>query len=188
MNKLNIQKKTLELDNIRYSKKHTLFEVSKYYDLNRLYGVYNKWMETFSESELEFNTYDHTYKGITGFDQHQELTLSYTQIDDYMKCPFKYYLKHILNVDEFIGNFKTEIGILFHDILEHSNQDINLDDYKEEIFNKFETYKDRYFAEKVLPDVLKVIKKNNELHQVTLLNKIATKLKYFHFFCYLVIL
>ena len=172
--KLGIKEKKGKLKNVRYSKKHTLFEVSKYRDLERLYGVSNKWIDTFKNEELGFNTYDHLYKRINSFDKNQELVLSYTQIDDYMKCPFMYYLKHILHIDEFIGNFKTEIGTLFHNILEESNiKEINIDDYREEILSKFTTYKDRYFAEKVLPQVLRVIKKNNDFHNITNLNNIS---------------
>lgn len=172
--KLGIVMEKKELNSIRYSKVFAEFEVSKYLDLNKLYGVDNKWINTFTIEELGFNIYDHNYKKIVSFDKNQQIELSYTQIDDFMKCPFKYYLKHILRVDEFIGSFKTEIGTLFHNILEESNtKEINLDDYKEVIYNTFKTYKDRYFAEKVLPQVLKVVKKVKEFHNSTILDNIS---------------
>ena len=174
INKLNMKLVTGKLDNIRYSKKSSIYEVSKYYDLNRLYGVINKWMDTFSKDELEFNSYDHLYKGLTTYNCDKELVLSYTQIDEYMKCPFKYYLKYILNIDEFVGSFKTEIGTMFHNILEASNNSVvDLNVYYDEIIKKFETYKDKYFANKILPEVLNVIKKNNEFHNITRLNDIS---------------
>lgn len=173
IDKLGINKRKCVLGNVRYSHKSTEFEVAKYYDLNRLYGVSNKWIDTFSKDELGFNTYDHQFMGVSSFDKDQELVLSYTQVNNYNKCPFMYYLKYVLNIDEFIGDFSTEIGTLFHNILEDSNsKDINLDDYKDEILKHFTTYKDRYFAEKVLPQVLRVIKKNKEFHSVTELDNI----------------
>ena len=41
------------------------------------------------------------------------------------------------------------------------------------VLNSFETYKDRYFAEKLLPQVLRVINKNNDFHNTTMLNNIS---------------
>ena len=173
IDKLKISKKPGVLSNVRYSFENAKFEVAKYYDLNRLYGVSNKWLNTFNKDELGFNTYNHQFMRFDSFDKEQELVLSYTQINNYNKCPFMYYLKHVLKVDEFIGDFSTEIGTLFHKILEDSNsKEINLDDYKDEVLKHFTTFKERYFAEKVLPQVLRVIKKNQEFHNVTELNKI----------------
>ena len=79
--------------------KSTEFEVAKYYDLNRLYGVSNKWIDTFTKDELGFNTYDHQFMGVSSFDKDQELVLSYTQVNNYNKCPFMYYLKYVLNFE-----------------------------------------------------------------------------------------
>ena len=52
-----------------------------------------------------------------------ELTLSYSSIDNYYKCAFKYYLNNILKIDEFEETFYTIIGSLFHYVLSKMNND-----------------------------------------------------------------
>ncbi len=101
--------------------------------LASLKDEYNKYGTTsddlFSLSttyqDLPYNTYDHTFKGISINDLHQflnnKLSLSYTKVDNYFKCPFSYYVNYILNLNIYEDTFYQKIGTLFHAVLEKFN-------------------------------------------------------------------
>lgn len=92
-----------ELDNlIKYGQKSN--------DLSLLYNSFNidylKYSNKFTELDKDF--FLKTIKN---------LSLSYTSIDNYYHCAFKYYLTNILKLDKYEENFNTKIGTLFHYIL-----------------------------------------------------------------------
>ena len=93
---------------------------------------------------------------------------TYNKMKYYIECPFKYFLSKILKIDEFDGNFDTELGTLFHKILEDSlEKEIDLNNYLDDLNEKFTTNKERYFASKCLPQVLDVIAFNKEFDSTT---------------------
>lgn len=171
IDKLNIELVDGVIDNNRYSVKQTEFEVAKYKDLYNSYGEFNKWMNTFTNEELKFNIYNHLFKGLTSHNPFDVISLSYTKVNEYNSCPFKYFVSRILNANVFTGDFKTELGNLFHQILEDSfSKDIKLEDYNQIIEEKFKTYKEKYFVNKLLPQVLDVISKNDYFKNDTMLS------------------
>lgn len=171
IDKLNIELVDGVIDNNRYSVKQTEFEVAKYKDLYNSYGEFNKWMNTFTNEELKFNIYNHLFKGLTSHNPFEVISLSYTKVNEYNSCPFKYFVSRILNANVFTGDFKTELGNLFHQILEDSfSKDIKLEDYNQIIEEKFKTYKEKYFVNKLLPQVLDVISKNDYFKNDTMLS------------------
>lgn len=171
IDKLNIELVDGVIDNNRYSVKQTEFEVAKYKDLYNSYGEFNKWMNTFTNEELKFNIYNHLFKGLTSHNPLEVISLSYTKVNEYNSCPFKYFVSRILNANVFTGDFKTELGNLFHQILEDSfSKDIKLEDYNQIIEEKFKTYKEKYFVNKLLPQVLDVISKNDSFKNDTMLS------------------
>ena len=101
--------------------------------LASLKDKYNKFGTTSEElydlsttyKDLPYNTYDHTFKGILKEDLHKylkdKLTLSYTKVDNYYKCPFSYYITYILKLNIFDEAFHLDIGNLFHAVLEKFN-------------------------------------------------------------------
>jgi len=66
-------------------------------------------------------SYDNKFKGIKAekirafFDN--KLTLSYTSMNRYYQCAFRYYLTYIMKVDKFEDTFQTTVGNIFHKIL-----------------------------------------------------------------------
>ena len=169
IDKLNIKKEEYKFSNIRYSNSYAEIETAKYIDLNRLYGVKNKWMNSYSEKELGYGIYDNKFKGLTNYYNNEPILLSYSAINEYNKCPFKYYVKRILNASEFTDNFNTLLGSLYHKVLEEAkDKEIDLTEYEKLIDEIFETEKEKFFARKLLPQVIDVIKKNNEFKYNTL--------------------
>ena len=45
-------------------------------------------------------------------------TLSYTSLESFNECGFKYYLSKVMNLDLYLETFKTIIGKIVHHILE----------------------------------------------------------------------
>ncbi len=106
-----------------------------------------------------------------------ELTLSYSSIDNYYKCAFKYYLSNILKIDLYEETFMTIIGNLFHEVLRHMNDDdFNFSNqYNLFLKDKTFTYKEQFFLNKLkdeLENIIEVIRKqemiigfNNKLYE-----------------------
>ena len=78
-------------------------------------------------NNLPYNSYDHSYKNINKEDLSDyisnKLTLSYSSLNNYYKCPFSYYIENILKLNIYEETFYQIVGTLFHNILEKLNFD-----------------------------------------------------------------
>ena len=72
--------------------------------------------------DIPYNSYDNQFKGISVHFLKKklqgELTLSYTNLEMYQECAFRYYVSKILRLDIFLENFKTILGSIMHHVLE----------------------------------------------------------------------
>ena len=152
-NKINLTKK---LDNLI---KYGILD-------NTLPILYNNYQD------IPYLTYNNNF---TGIDKNllkkyldEKLKLSYSTMDNYYRCSFRYYLASILKLDIFEEKFTTFIGSLFHHILELAlKRDIDIDeeinkylvDNEKELNNK-----EKFFLEKLkkeLEFIIKTIKKQS---------------------------
>lgn len=157
-----------KISSTRYSLKQAQLEVAKYKDLYRLYGVNNQYINNFSDEQLRYMKYDHHFKELPDYHNDAFVRLSYTQIDEYNKCPFQYFVKRVLKTNIFEDSFETRLGSLFHKILEDSiSKSIELMDYKEEILETFKSKKEQFFVKLLLPQIKDVLKKNADFDNVT---------------------
>ena len=123
LNELNLK----EVDSLNYSYNYS--KEFNNYRVSSLLDTYYKYHEedkdfTFLTTNIDTSKYtifDHKFKGINR--PITPYSLSYSSIDDLAKCPFKYYLKHILKLDSFDENFNTKIGNIFHNVLKDSYSD-----------------------------------------------------------------
>ncbi len=123
LNELNLK----EVDSLNYSYNYS--KEFNNYRVSSLLDTYYKYHEedkdfTFLTTNIDTSKYtifDHKFKGINR--PITSYSLSYSSIDDLAKCPFKYYLKHILKLDSFDENFNTKIGNIFHNVLKDSYSD-----------------------------------------------------------------
>ena len=163
INKLSLNVVDGPVSLIRYSKNALENEIAILYDQKRLFGIDNGYLETFDEEEIRYMEYDHLFKKIPNYYNNEKITLSYTQINEYNKCPFQYFVKRVLKANIFENSFESNLGSLYHKILEDSlRKTIDLSSYEEDIKTMFLTNKERFFVSFLLPQVLDVIKKNNE--------------------------
>ncbi|MBQ8472261.1 MAG: PD-(D/E)XK nuclease family protein [Bacilli bacterium] len=121
-------KLTTKLDNLlKYGVKEN--------DLSSLFNTY---------SSIPYLTYDNKFTGINNF-KLNKLTLSYTSLDNYYHCKFRYYIDNILKLNIYEDTFKIYIGNLFHFILSKIFED-NFNFLYE--FNNY--IKDKEFTKKEL--------------------------------------
>ncbi len=179
ISELNLTSIIPNISNKRYSEKLTKYEIGTYYDDEMKYGIKNKYLATFSKEELKYGIFNNKFKEFSLGGENEELKLSYTKINEYNNCPFKYYLKSVLNINDYEDSFNLNLGILFHEILEDSNDsEIDLKDYDEFIKEKFSTPSNNHFFLKEIKQVFDVIAKNQSFLENTLYNKVLVEEKF----------
>lgn len=132
-------------------------------DLSLLYNNYK---------DIPYNTYNNKFTGIDNV-LNNKLTLSYSSIDNYFKCGFKYYIENFLKINIYEEKFANIIGSLFHYVLEKAfKPNFNLDNIYNEYLknlNKDFNSREKLFL-KTLKDELKLIIDtiNKQLKLITL--------------------
>lgn len=149
------------------------------------YGSISEGLDMYYNNyKIDYMKYDNTFKGIdinTLYEyMHNKLLLSYTSMNNYYKCAFKYYIANILKLDIFEESFATHLGSIFHHILEivlDNDIDINEEIEKYISDNNIElSIKDRFFLDKLkeeLPNIINIIKDHE--NNSKLLNKYYEK-------------
>lgn len=148
-----------------YSDKANKSLYTMYLDDYVKYGIKDKNLDLLYSNYDKNNylEYDNKFSGIDKDSLldylNNELTLSYSSIDNYYKCGFKYYLSNILKVDEFTETFYTVIGSLFHFVLSKINEDnFDLDkEYNYFLKDKEFSNKERFFLDKLKNNLVFII-------------------------------
>ena len=155
-----------------YSKKDSLFlltkmedELSLYNTISDNYYIYKNSLDN-SNYKIFSNKYTLIDKNNLYDYLNNTLNLSYSSLNNYNKCSFKFYLANILKIDKYEETFEAFIGSVFHDVLEKCF--INDLPVKEEIINyvkmknKVLNAKESFFLNKEEEDIkytLEVLKK-----------------------------
>lgn len=124
---------------------------------------------------LPYNTYQHSFTGINKNDfkeyLNNHLTLSYSSIDKYNRCPFSYYANYILNLNIYEETFFQIIGTLFHKILETFNQNnLSYDELWDKEVNDIEhdfTPKEEFFLKRLKKELAFIIETISEQENFT---------------------
>lgn len=105
-----------------YSKKEMLYYYSINEDFYRHYLSNLKFYPALKDKTPDIDEYlsfNHSYKTSTKYLNLKKVVLSYTLLNDYSLCPFRYYLNHILKIDPFVENSYAKIGNFAHEIIQH---------------------------------------------------------------------
>ena len=146
--------KNHEFKNISYSEINDKINLTKKLDSLIKFNIKDDTLETlYSNYEIPYNTYDNKYTKIDKNDLlsyiDNKLLLSYSSLDNYYHCAFKYYINNILKLNPYEETFYTIIGSLFHHVLENALK--NNDDYKkywdEYINNLTLSNKEKFFID-----------------------------------------
>lgn len=156
------------------------------YNLGIMLDNYIKYGEKTQEQDIllntypdfKYQTYDNKYNQI---DFNEEFTLSYSKINSYYECPFKYYCENILHLNKYEETFDTHLGSLCHYILSKiydKNFDFNL--AKEE-YLKTSTIKltneNKVFQDKILEELKQAISYILSMQLITKYQEIETERK-----------
>ena len=149
-----------------YSSKINKYRLSKNIDNLIKYNEQNDNISLlYNNYDIPYSKYSNKYsyidsKKIRDY-LNNTLTLSYSSMNNYYNCSFRFYLSSILKLDIFEDRLSTYIGSLLHYILSKAFLD-NFDfdkcaKYYLENNPYQESYKNNYFINKVLDDLKEVI-------------------------------
>lgn len=158
----NDNKHSHSLNKYKYSL--MLDELNKYgtldNDIDAMYTTYGN---------NDYVTYDNSFKK---YDLKKDnVSLSYTSMDEYNKCAFAYYLDRILKVDENEDSFSSYIGSVAHYVLQKILKDESLDfddlwDEACQIYKvEFKSNKEEFFALKIKEEIredVAIIRRQNQ--------------------------
>lgn len=128
-----IEEENMKIEKIMsdYTVSHTYnkMKLVEYLDLFNKYGQLHKDLNLLY-TNVELNNYRSYQNQFTGISEESlknylngKLLLSYTSLDNYYRCGFRYYLSNILKIDKFESTFYTKIGTIFHQILKDCFKD-----------------------------------------------------------------
>ena len=169
---------------ISYSNINSKIRLSKYLDDFIKYGTRSNYLDLlYSNFDINYLSYDNKFTGIDNKKLLEklkpELVLSYSSIDNYFHCAFKYYLSSILKLDKYEETFNTTIGSLFHYILSicfRKNFDFE-SEYNKYVSNLVLSEKEEFFIDKLKNELYLVITEVKKLHNETGLTKLLLEHK-----------
>ena len=121
--------------------------------------------------KIQYQHYNNQFTGISNLKLYKfldnKIVLSYSSIDNYYKCQFRFYLNNILKITPFEETFAIKIGNIFHHILEKYNlPDFQYEfEFEREINQMNFTSKEKVFLGKLKKDlkfVIDTIQKQNK--------------------------
>lgn len=170
---LEVIKENLNYSN--YSSKLNKILLTEYIDNLIKYNEKNKYLDLlYSNYNINYKKYDNKYniisKEIFYKYLNNTLNLSYSSMDNFYHCKFKFYLSNILKIDDYEDKLSTYIGNIYHYVLSKSfKENFNFN----ETVNYYITnnpypksYKNDYFINETLKElvnVIEVIKYQNTL-------------------------
>lgn len=165
LSEYNVLVKTDDLYKVEYSDKYNKKYLGELLDNYYMYGEKGKDLDLLFPYYhfFDYESYNHDFSSFTI--PKEELILSYSSIDDYALCPFKYYLKYVLKLDQFEESFSQKLGTLYHAVLASSYKD-NFD--FESSFNYQKSKldwdsKDEYFLNRLREELKLIIAWNKEM-------------------------
>ncbi len=134
----------------------------------------------------DYCSYSNLFKGLNKeqIKKLNEVKLSYTRMNDFYLCRFRYYLDYILGITDNAGNYNTRIGNLCHEVLKdlYTERDFDFDrswdrayrneedglDEKERLFID---EAEEFFVEKIKEELRKDVQIIEKQKEQTLLDK-----------------
>ena len=107
-----------EVLNFDYSKSVTKAYLSKAHDIQNKYGKTVHDLNFDSVVDLD-DKFDSSFKKDNfSRDDKKNIKVSYTSLTQLFECPFKYYISHILRIDNYESTFAGKLGTFVHMVFE----------------------------------------------------------------------
>lgn len=173
-----IVKKTTSFNN-NYSSVYSKIKLTKYLDDFIKYGTISDNLHSYySNFNIDYLGYDNKFSGITKKQLlskiNNKLLLSYSSINNYNKCHFRYYLENIWKINKYEETFSIKVGNLFHYLLSKClEKEFDLDIEWDFYVSKMElNSKDKVLLIKLKEEIVFIIDFIKDLHRETcLINK-----------------
>jgi len=142
----------IEEENMKVEKIKLDFNISNFYnkikfinylDLFHRYGKIDSNLTSLYSKNIynHYRSYQNQFNGLTKESLFNylngKLLLSYSSLDNYYRCGFRYYLSNLLKIEKFESTFYTNIGNVYHSILSKCfNEEFDFEsEYEKEISN-----------------------------------------------------
>lgn len=187
IDELNVEVEKIKLDyNTSYSSISDRLALSRLLDNLIKYGTLNDNLNILNSNyDIPYNTYSHSFTGlnkdklnnyIKGF---ESFNLSYTQMDNYNRCNFRFYIDKILCLKQKENNFNVTLGKIYHSVLEKlvkMNIDIKQEVYKYIDENKIElSNSNKFFVDKAIVNLEYIKKVLDKQSNFSKLKKVETE-------------
>ena len=163
-----------KLDSYNSSNIYNELRLASYLDLYHLYGEKNKDLKKlYTHYQIPYKTY---YNVFTGINNDEYLTnlpyplkLSYTSLNAYSECKFKYYIRHVLKLEPYTNTFQTYIGSMYHYILSvYKKTNFNFEEeYQKYLEKRNLSLKEKLLLIRIKKDLLKLIDILNKQDLIT---------------------
>ncbi len=167
-----------EVKGYNYSNLCNKLSLSKALDTFNKYGIISNDLSFLynNYSNLEYRKYDNKFKGIDVKDLYKyldnKLLLSYSSLDNYNRCNFRYYLNNILKISPYEETFMQLIGNLFHYVLSKAFlPDFNYDECFDNYIKRELSKKEIFFIKKLKEELKFIIDTIKQHNSHTMLNE-----------------
>ena len=176
IDELDAEVKRIELDyNTSYSEISDKIAFASYLDNLIKFGEYSNNLNLLNSNYvIPYNTYSHAFTGINKnkindyIKNLNTFNLSYTHMDNYNRCSFRFYIDKILCLKKEVKEFGIILGNIYHDVLEKCvKKDINVSD---EVYNFIKENNielnntNKFFIERAIKNIeylIEILKKQN---------------------------
>lgn len=147
-------------------------------DMYHLYGEIDDMLKTLASSyKIPYNTYSNAFTGIKNdtylTNLPYPLKLSYTSLNAYNECSFKYYIKYVLKLDKYEDNFAAFIGSMYHKILQlYKKTNFNFEEeYRAYLETRTLSLKEKLLLIRIKKDLISLIKQLQQQELLTGFNE-----------------
>ena len=138
-----------------------------------------------SNYDIPYNTYSHHFTGLSKdklnnfIKSLNSFNLSYSSMDNYNRCAFRFYIDKILCLKDNLDLFSVTLGNIYHDVLEKAvkeNIDVEKEVYKYVIDNEINlTNSNRFFLNRTIKNIEYLIEVLNKQSSFSNLKNIETE-------------
>ena len=138
-----------------------------------------------SNYEIPYNTYSHKFTGVSKekinnyINSLDKFNLSYSSMDNYNRCGFRFYVEKILNIKKESNEFNKLIGNIYHYILENALKgSIDVEKLVYDYLSDMELKNsEKFFIDKIIKNSKILLEEVKNEHSKTKLKNIETEKK-----------
>ena len=172
-----------EVNPYNYSHLYNKINLGSFLDRYLKYNEKNDYLKDLMTSypDINYNTYDNRYIKVEFDDLYKYLNgksnLSYSAMNNYYLCAFRFYIANILKLDPFVDTFAAFLGSLFHDCLSKMyNEGFDLRTEYDKYLEKRElTNKEKFYVDNLYTTLEFIIKTIREQESKSMYDKTLTE-------------